>query len=244
MRIEVLMITKNKQWKAKSLSIVFVCLLWLICASSLYASELDSALRSDPYFAQKLKMNINQDRYTQVKKNYTNKYQQPIVKTRRQLKQEKLQQLIAARPKNNKSAPTINYNSNIIWKYPVRHKVFKARVRQAGFNVKYDVKFSRMNPKWYSLIPKLRTAFGKFIPTITSGTESKFHKKGTYSHYTGYKIDIRVKDIPGVRIRHRKISAGRKIIQAYLKKLNAIPGIKAVLEEKTQYPHIDILLTK
>ncbi len=88
MRIKVFMITNHKQWKAKSLSLVFVCLLWLLCASSLYASQLDSALRSDPYFAQKLKMGIDQDRYTQIKKDYTNKYQRHTVKTRRQLKKK------------------------------------------------------------------------------------------------------------------------------------------------------------
>lgn len=190
---------------------------------SVQSRSLDSALKADPYFAQKLKMQMHQDKFSEQKKEYL-KRQRNISKA------------------SPKSTPTIEYHSKTQWRKSPSHKAFKHRAKLLGFGVKYDVRFDRMNPKWYHMLPKIRNAFGTFKPTITSGTDGKYHKRGKYSHYTGYKIDIRVKNMPGVRIRKRKVIAGREVLMQYIYRLNKISGIKAVLEEGRQYPHIDILV--
>lgn len=202
----------------------------LILVSSVQAQSLDSALRADPYFAQKLKMQLQQDRYAQVKSEYEQRKAKPKPSTQN------------LRYKNKEKSPTIDYRSQSKWRHKVQHNPFKHRALKLGFKVKYDVRFDGMDPKWYDFLPRIRHAFGHFTPTITSATDGRHHKHGKYSHYTGHKLDIRVKNIPGVRIRGKRITRGRDKIMVYVNKLNRIPGIKAVLEDRTTFPHIDILV--
>lgn len=206
--------------------------------SSIQSRSLDSALKADPYFAQKLKMQMYQDKYSKQKQEYLNRKKNSSQSSRKlYIASQKIKR--KSSPKNNS---TMEYNSTTQWRKPPSHKVFRHRAKLLGFGVKYDVRFDGMNPKWYQMLPKIRNAFGTFKPTITSGTDGKYHQRGKYSHYTGYKIDIRVKNMPGVRIRKRKVIAGREVLMQYIYRLNKISGIKAVLEEGRQYPHIDILV--
>lgn len=216
-------------------------LLLTLLSSVLWSRNLDSALQSDPYFAQKLKMQLVENRYAEEKAKYLERQRAKKAKlsSSKKLTPDQLKKL---RYKKKNQTPTLSYNSSTRWVGPVKHSRFKFRVKQLGFKVKYDVRFDGMDPKWYNFLPKIRNAFGSFVPWVTSGTDGRHHKQGKYSHYTGHKIDIRVKNMPGVRIRGKRITVGKAIVKDYVRKLNAIEGIKAVLEEGTTYPHIDILV--
>lgn len=193
-----------------------LALIFLFTISAIWSQEIN--LESDPYFAQRLKMQLMKNRYAEEKAKY----------------------LARQKVKNTTSEPVKKTPSHQTSQ--LKHTQFMFQLKKLGFRIKDGVLFDGMNPKWFEFLPKVRNAFGTFVPWVTSGTDGKNHQQGKYSHYSGYKIDIRVKNIPGVNIRDKKIVTGKSKINKYVMKLNKIKGITAILEEGKTYPHIDILL--
>jgi hypothetical protein len=177
---------------------------------------------NDPFFRYNMQKEIIDSQYEEVRREYQQSKGLSKIK------------ITPSKSKKNKTYTKSQGNYS--------HHQFLKLLKHNKIKYKYNSRFDGMHYKWASKLGRIKKVFENTPLILTSGTDGLNHKRSAKSHYTGYKIDIRVKHIDGVKIRNRKVVEGRSFIKSLIKKLNKIPGIKARFEEGVNYPHFDIAL--